>query len=420
MEKAIFSTVFNRKGKLLSDGTALIQIRAYLNGINKYFTTSIYVTPEQWDKKHSKVKNHPNAIRINRQIAEFVSKMEETELNRRNAKKPFTLEILQECLAGKVTDSFTEFMRREIASDRTNAQSTKVGQTTTFNALCEFRKNILFEELCFELLSNFEGFLLDKGLSVNTVHKYFRHIRKFVNLAINKDLFDLNRYPFRKFKPKSEETTREYLDPQDVQSIERLKLSKYNAHLQKTKDMFLFSCYCGLRFSDVSALTTNEVQTINGNTWLVLKAMQKTGDPIRIPLYLLFKGKPIEILKTYIQPDRKYIFDDLTNQYVNRCLKEIATLAGINKTITFHTARHTQATTLLYEGMSIKAVQKLLGHKKMQTTEIYAKLMDMTLIKELEAVNLKNKDKKRTRNIITPRLRTYTNTKKQLQYVTNG
>ena len=209
MEKAIFSVIYNRKSKLLADGTALIQIRAYLNGINKYFTTNIYVTPDQWDKKHSRVKNHSNAIRINRQIAEFVSKMEETELNRRNAKKPFTLEILQECLAGKELDSFTEFMCREIESDRTNAPATKVGQTTTFNALCEFRKNILFDELCFELLSDFESFLLDKGLAINTVHKYFRHIRKFVNLAINKDLFDLNRYPFRKFKPKTEETTRE-------------------------------------------------------------------------------------------------------------------------------------------------------------------------------------------------------------------
>jgi len=398
MEKAIFSVIYNRKSKLLTDGTALVQVRAYLNGICKYFTTNIYVTPDQWDKKHSRVKNHPNAIRINKQIADFVSKMEETELNRRNAKKPFTLEILQECLAGKEIESFTEFMRKEIEADRTNATATKVGQTTTFNALCEFRKNILFEELGFDLLSNFESYLLDKGLAINTVHKYFRHIRKFVNLAINKDLFDLNKYPFRKFKPKSEETTREYLSPEDVQAIERLKLRKDNAHLQKTKDMFLFSCYCGLRFSDVSALTTDQVQTIDGQIWLILKAMQKTGEPIRIPLYLLFDGKPIEILKAYIQPDRKYIFDDLTNQYVNRCLKDIATLAGIKKNVTFHTARHTQATYLLYKGVNIKTVQKLLGHKKLQTTEIYAKAMDMTVINELEAINFKNKPQKRVRN----------------------
>jgi len=419
MEKAIFSVIYNRKNKLLTNGTALIQVRAYLNGICKYFTTNIYVTPAQWDNKHSRVKNELNSIRINRQIAEFVSKMEKTELDRRNSKKPFTLEILQECLAGKEIDSFTQFMRKEIEAERTNAPATKVTQTTTLNALCEFRKNILFDEICFELLSDFERFLLNKGLGTNTVNKYFRHVRKFVNLAIDKDLFDLNRYPFRKFKAKTEETTREYLSPEDVQAIELLKFSKENAHLQKTKDMFLFCCYCGLRFSDVTALSKDQVQIIDGKTWLILKSMQKTGAPIRIPLYLLFDGKPLEILKTYTLPDRKYIFDDLANQYVNRNLKEIATLAGIKKHVTFHTARHTQATYLLYKGVNITTVQKLLGHKKLATTQIYAKVMDMTLIDELKAVNFKNKKKKHTRHIVTKNMRKYIQAFRPIQTVTH-
>ena len=185
MEKVIFTVVYNRKGKLLADGTAVIQVRAYLNGLSKYFTTGVYLTPDQWDGKHHKVKNDPNAIRLNKQISEYVSKMETIELNRRNAKKPFSLEILHECLNGKQTDSFSEFMKREIEADRNNAPSTKVNQTTTLNTLSEYRKNILFEELNFDMLCEMERFFLNKGLSVNTVHKYFRHIRKFVNLAID-------------------------------------------------------------------------------------------------------------------------------------------------------------------------------------------------------------------------------------------
>lgn len=407
MEKAIFSIVYNRKSKLLTDGTALIQIRAYLNGLNKYFTTNIYVTPDQWDKKHSRVKNHPNAIRINKQISDYLASMETIELNRRNAKKPFTLEILHELLNGKEIDSFTQFMRNEIKADRTNAPATKVNQTTTLNTLCEFRKNILFTELSFELLTDFERFLLAKELSINTVHKYFRHVRKFVNLAIDNDLMELNKYPFRKFKLKGEETTREYLSPEEVQAIEKLKFSKENAHLQKIKDMFLFSCYCGLRFSDISALRTDQIQTIDGKKWIIIEQTIKTGAPIRIPIYLLFDGKPIEILKTYIQPDRKYIFDEHTNQYTNRCLKAIATLTGIKKRLTFHTARHTQATYLLYKGVNITTVQKLLGHKKLATTQIYAKVMDMTVIGELKAVNYTNAPKHRTRTIATKRMRKY-------------
>jgi len=418
MEKAIFSIVYNRKGKLLADGTALIQIRAYLNGLNKYFTTGIYAKPDQWDKKHSRVRNHPNAIRINKQISDYVSKMETLELDRRNARKPFTLEILAESLNGKQIDSFTKFMSAEIIAGN-NATATKTGHTTTLNVLCEFRKNILFEELSYELLSDFERYLFKKKLGINTVHKYFRHIKTYVNLAIDKDLLDLNRYPFRKFKAKTEETSREFLSPENVEAIEKLQFTKDNAHLQKTKDMFLFSCYCGLRFSDISALCKNDIQTIDGNKWIDT-TMQKTGTPIHIPLYLLFDGKPLEILKTYTLPDKKYIFDDLSNQYVNRCLKDIATLAGITKRLTFHTARHTQATYLLYKGVNITTVQKLLGHKKLATTMIYAKVMDMTVIGELKAVNYSNAPKHRTRHIARKSMKSYLQATKLINTVTIG
>ncbi len=385
MNATLFNVVYNRKKRLLSDGTALVQIEAYLNFKKKYFSTGIYLTPEMWDNKHRKVKNHPNAIKLNRQISDFVAKLQSVELDRRNAGKPFTLDILTEFLKGRFTNSFTDFMKLEIEADRTTAPATKIGQTTTLKALQKFKKDIIFDELTFDLLTNFERFLFDEGLHTNTVNKYFRHIRKFVNLAINKDLFDLNRYPFRKFRIKSETTTREYLSPEELTAFENITLPPELAHLQKVLDMFLFSCYTGLRFSDISALSKNKLRTIDGNLWIDT-TMIKTTEPIRIPLYLLFDGKPIEILNRHTQPDRNYIFDDLTNQYVNRCLKELATLAGITKTVTFHTARHTQATFLLYKGVNITTVQKLLGHKKLQTTQIYSKVMDKTIISELQAV----------------------------------
>lgn len=385
METTIFNAVYNRKKKLLSNGTALVQIEAYLNLKKKYFSTGIYITPDQWDNKHRKIKNHPNALKINRQIVDFITRLQSIELDCRNAGKPFTLDILSEFMKGKFTNSFTDFMQNEIEADRINAPATIKGYKTTLKALREFKKDILFNELTFELLTEFEKFLYDKGLQTNSVNKYFRQIRKFVNTAINKDLFDLNKYPFRKFKTHDEATNREYLTPEELISIEIQEIPTEQKHLEKVRDMFLFSCYTGLRFSDVSALNKESLHTIDGNLWIET-TMIKTAEPIRLPIYLLFNGKPIEILKKYIQPDRKYIFDELTNQYVNRCLKELATMAGIKKRVTFHTARHTQATYLLYKGVNITTVQKLLGHKKLQTTQIYSKVMDKTMINELEAV----------------------------------
>lgn len=167
-------------------------------------------------------------------------------------------------------------MRNEIKADRTSAPATIVGQTTTLNELKRFKREILFEELTFELLTDFEKHLFSLGLHTNTVNKYFRHIRKFVNLAINKDLLELNRYPFRKFKTRTEETTREYLTPEDLTAIETVAISEDKKHLEKIRDMFLFLCYTGLRFSDISKLSTSDIQTVDGNKWIET-TMQKTA-----------------------------------------------------------------------------------------------------------------------------------------------
>lgn len=126
---------------------------------------------------------------------------------------------------------------------------------------------------------------------------------------------------------------------------------------------------------------------IDGKEWLI-KTMEKTNENVRIPIYEIFNGKPVEILAKYKNFGSIFCFKHLTNQHVNRQLKSIASLAGIeNKTITFHTARHTTATYLLYKGVSITTVQKILGHKKLATTQIYAHIMDLTIEKELTAVS---------------------------------
>ena len=384
MDKVLFKAVYNRKKCLLKNGTALVQVEAYLRGNKKYFSTNIYLTPEQWDKKHGKVRNHANAIRLNTQINDFIGKLEAVELERRNSKKPFTLDNLTDYLNGKLTNSFTKFMAMEVEQCNLSP-ATKTGQLTTLNAFREFRKDVLFEELNYHLLTDFERFLQKKSLGINTIDKYFRHIRKFVNMAINKDFMELNQYPFRNFKTKTESTARQYLNPEEVIRFENLKLPKSKQHLQKILDMFLFACYTGLRFSDITAMSWRDIVVEDGCEWLILRT-QKTKENIKLPLYLLFGGKPLVLLERYKEEGRQFIFDDYTNQYVNRSLKELSALAAVEKLVTFHVARHTAATYLLYRGANVTTIQKLLGHKKLQTTQLYSKVMDMTVVNELSGI----------------------------------
>jgi Arm domain-containing DNA-binding protein len=102
MDKVIYNVVYNRKNRLLQNGKALIQIEAYLKGKKRYFSTKIYITPDQWDWKHRRIKNHSNQITLNKQVRDFVNELEEAELARRQSGNIFTLDYLSEFVKGSV------------------------------------------------------------------------------------------------------------------------------------------------------------------------------------------------------------------------------------------------------------------------------------------------------------------------------
>ena len=126
---------------------------------------------------------------------------------------------------------------------------------------------------------------------------------------------------------------------------------------------------------------------LRGNLWLVFKS-QKTGVDTRIPLYLLFGGKALEILSRYELSE----FTRLgCNADANRSLARIASLAGLKKHITYHSSRHTCATLLVHQGVPITTVQKLLGHTSLKTTQVYSEILDNTIVYDLKKVNKKRK-----------------------------
>lgn len=111
----------------------------------------------------------------------------------------------------------------------------------------------------------------------------------------------------------------------------------------------------------------------------------KTDVSVRLPLFLLFEGKSLPIYERYKNAPRTLFGVPLSsNSNVNKQLRRISQLASIDKKVSFHTARHTNATLLLYNGANITTVQKLLGHKSVKTTQVYANIMDITVVRDLE------------------------------------
>ncbi|MFY7918741.1 MAG: site-specific integrase, partial [Chryseotalea sp.] len=152
-------------------------------------------------------------------------------------------------------------------------------------------------------------------------------------------------------------------------SIERLK---------QVRDIFIFCCYTGLAYADVQKLSRDEITTgIDGEKW-IWTSRQKTDTATRIPLL----PQALEIINRYKDEpsclNKGRLLPVLSNQKMNGYLKEIADACGITKKMTFHTARHTFATTVtLSNGVPIETVSKMLGHRNLKTTQHYAKILDI-------------------------------------------
>lgn len=382
MNKIIYNLVYNRKKCLNKKGMALVQVEAYLGRKKKYFSTKVYLKPEQWDNKKLIVKNHPNADALNRLIYEFVATIEKKELELWQQGKRISLELLKNALTTQENNSsFISFFRQEVMNSSLK-DSTKRNHLSTLMLLQEFKKNITFSDLTFELISSFEYFLQLKGYHTNTIAKHMKHLKRHVNIAINKEYIEIQKYAFRKYKIKTIENKHTHLVPEELERLENLILSGRYVKLQKSLDAFLFCCYAGMRYSDFINLSSENFVDINQETWLIYKSV-KTGTEVRLPLYLLFSGKGIAILNKY-RDNLEDFFHLRDNSNVNKDLIIITRLAGLSKRISFHTARHTNTTLLIYNGINITTVQKLLGHKSVKTTQVYTNVMDMTIIHDLE------------------------------------
>ena len=288
MNKIIYSLVYNRKKSLNKRGMALVQVEAYLNRKKKYFSTKVYLRPDQWDAKKLLVKNHPNADALNRLIYEFMAMIEKRELELWQQGKPITLDVLKEVLAEKQEQEdkslFIPFFRQEIMTSGLK-ESTKRNHLSTVALLQDFKKGVTFSEMTFEFISSFEYYLQSKGYHTNTIAKHMKHLKRHINVAINKEYMDIQKYAFRKYKIKTVENGHTHLSPEELEKLETLQLTGRHTKYQKTLDAFLFCCYAGMRYSDFVNMKPENIVEMHQETWLIYKSI-KTGTEVRLIVQL--------------------------------------------------------------------------------------------------------------------------------------
>jgi site-specific recombinase XerD len=258
---------------------------------------------------------------------------------------------------------------------------------TVATSLREFLKwkfqvaDINIKELGFEFVNDYEFYLKSiQGIQHNTAMGNIKKLKKIVRQCVANDWLDKD--PFMSYKIKIRETHRAYLSVEELQTLTDKEFSVIR--LDQVKDIFLFSCFTGLAYTDVMKLSPSDIAIgIDGEKW-VFTTRTKTDTASRIPLLPMAQ----EIINKYSNHPNavaaKKLLPTLSNQRLNSYLKEIADVCGFNKELTFHCARHTFATTVtLTNGVPIESVSKMLGHKSLRTTQHYAKILDKKVSEDM-------------------------------------
>ena len=279
----------------------------------------------------------------------------------------------------KEESSFLGWMEGEIDKE-TYTPGTIANHRAALAVLKRFKKDMTFTQIDYKCICDFENFLKNAGYAINTIAKFMKIFRRFVNLAIDEELMSV--YPFRKYHIKTENVQKQSLTERELRRIEdKEEKEELTEEERKVVKGFLFSVYSGLRFSDIIQVTKQHVKNIYRNKWVVMR-MQKTDHDVRIPISKMFGGKAATMIQENKTTTGK-LFQLPCNARCNLVLKRVLKRFNIHRHITFHCARHTCATVLLSKGVSLPIIQHILGHQSIKTTQVYSAVKDTTINKEI-------------------------------------
>lgn len=280
----------------------------------------------------------------------------------------------------KIRTNLVEYIRGLIEQRRESPGNWGNWDSALKHLIAYAGEDTTFETVDKEFVVGFKTYLEKKArtksntrLSTNSQNSYFLKLKAALNQAVEDGIIPTN--PAVHIKTaKGEDVHREYLTIEELQ-----RLVKADCKFPILKQAFLFSCLTGLRWSDIQKLTWSEVQQLDGMTRIVFRQKKTKGFE-----YLDISDQAVKYLGERGKPDERVFIGLKYSAWHNMALQRWCMDAGINKTITFHCGRHTFAVLQLSLGTEIYTVSKLLGHRELKTTEVYARILDE---KKREAVN---------------------------------
>ncbi|WP_136469000.1 site-specific integrase [Flagellimonas onchidii] len=397
LESSRLSVVFITRKLNLEKGSIKIYARVTIDGKRAEFSLNRELSVSLWDEKRKRGRGHSNyVISLNKYLDQVFTGLheahrqllqEDADITSASVKARF----LKEDDCGKTLLDLIAY--HNITMVNILKPGTMKNYYSTQRCIKKFLeeelkvKDITLKKLNYGFIIDFEQYVRKykpstrMGCTNNGAMKHMERLKKISKLGVRLEW--LEKDPFVNFKLRFEKTERQFLTERDLCLIEETTFKKSST--EQIKDLFIFACYTGLSFIDVEGLKAKHlVKGIDGNNWLYTKRT-KTEEPLRIPLL----PKALEIIEKYQEEpqiiEEGGLLPRYSNQMINRTLKEIADACGIRKKMTFHTARHTFATSVtLSNGVPIETVSKLLGHTKLSTTQLYARVLQKKVGEDMQ------------------------------------
>lgn len=401
--RATFNVMFFvQKGKCKADGTAPILARLTVNQEKIHFSTTKSILPERWDTANHRTFGRTQEEKsINQSLDELKASVHRHFFDLQSAGETISAHKIKSLLFStdekknisveKLFDLFISdyeklvltqdygkesFFRYKVCKDRVMHFIEKEYKTSDL-PLTDINKRFL-DKLYLYLRT-------ERKLNNNTAVKFLHRFSSVFKMA--RDNGWVSGDPFKLQNLHLDKVDRGYLTQAELDAVMSKEFD--TKRLEQVRDVFVFCCFTGLPYIDAKSLNENQLKRwSDGNLWLSLKR-QKTKVPVNVKLLPV----ALQILDKYSDgvKDRKgRLLPVPSNQKCNEYLKEMATLCGIHKEVTFHVARHTFATTVTLEnGVPIESVSKMLGHTNVKTTQIYARITDTKVNNDMEVLKAK-------------------------------
>lgn len=402
MKRATFTILFFiKRSKLLKTGEAPVYLRITSNGDSSEISIKRSIKPSLWDTARNKAKGtSPEAIELNDYLTSIRGQLFMHQRELQEAGKQITAKVLLNAFLGigekqwSLVELFEEHNKnvsqligKEYSPLTLQRYDAALKHIRNYCSVQYNNEKLPLSEVNNKFITGFDFYLKTVAkCQHNSSMKHIKALKKVIRIGLANDY--IRKDPFVSYRITQKNVEREYLTQTEIDAIISKEINIQR--LDVIRDLFIFECYTGLAYKDLEALKKENIEIgIDGHKWIVIRR-GKTGVTCRIPIFPVSES----IIKKYAAHAEVLISGKLlpvpSNQKMNAYLKELASICGIDKDLHTHLARHTYATTVtLSNGIPIETVSKLLGHRKMQTTQIYAKVIDKKVEDDIDLLRKK-------------------------------